>query len=180
VKPGVRECATDELGPATLAQILDLCTACWPDGDFSTDDLEHALGGRHFLAEADGRVISHVAVVPRTLLLADRPLRAGYVEAVATLPRFQRQGLASRLMATATQHIKADYDLGALSTDRHRFYEHLGWRRWAGATWVREPDGTMTRTDDEDEGIMVLPTPRTPAFTEAQRLTCDRRPGDVW
>jgi len=182
-QPAFRECATDDLGAARLAQLLDLCRACWPDGEFTTDDLDHALGGRHFLAEADGRVVSHVAVVPRTLEVDGRPVRAGYVEAVATLPRVRQQGLATRLMTDAGRHIEAAYELGALSTDRPSFYERLGWRRWAGETWVRERDGVLTRTADEDAGIMVLATPLTsitPPLTLREQLTCASRPGDVW
>jgi aminoglycoside 2'-N-acetyltransferase I len=175
-----RACATDELGSSTVAQILDLCHACWPDGDFTQDDLEHALGGRHFLAESAGRVVSHVAVVARGLELDGLPVRAGYVEAVATLPPFRRRGLARRLMAAANAHIVAASQLGALSTGEPAIYERLGWRRWMGETWVREPDGTLTRTPDDDDGIMVLETPRTRPLNVAGRLTCDWRTGDVW
>ena len=180
MNPGFRECPTEELGTAALAQILDLCRACWPDGDFTTDDFDHALGGRHFLAELDGRVVSHVSVVPRRLEVDGRPVRTGYVEAVATLPPFRRQGLASRLMAGVSLHIGAAYDMGALSTGEHSLYERLGWRRWTGETWARGRDGGRTRTSDEDDGIMVLATPQTPALRLTERLTCEWRPGDVW
>jgi aminoglycoside 2'-N-acetyltransferase I len=176
----VRESQTYELGPAVLAQILDLCRACWPDGGFTEDDLDHALGGRHFLAEVDGRVVSHAAVVPRMLEVGARPLRAGYVEAVATLPRFQGQGLASRLVVAADEHIRHGYELGALSTGEHALYERLGWRRWSGETWVRGLDGALSRTADDDDGVMVLVTRATPSLDLSERLTCGWRRGDVW
>jgi aminoglycoside 2'-N-acetyltransferase I len=99
---------------------------------------------------------------------------------VATLPRFQRQGIASQLMASAGDHITAAYELGALSTGVPALYERLGWRRWRGETWVRGPDGSLTRTPDEDDGIMVLLTPATPPLTLAERLVCGWRPGDAW
>jgi aminoglycoside 2'-N-acetyltransferase I len=175
-----RESASDDLGPGVLAQILDLAHACWPDGGFTQHDLDHALGGRHFLAEADGRVVAHAAVVPRTLEVDGRSLRTGYVEAVATLPPFRRRGIASRLVKAANAHIAAAYELGALSTGGHAFYERLGWRRWPGTTWVREPDGTCTRTPEEDAGIMVFAGPASPRIMSAERLTCGWRPGDVW
>jgi aminoglycoside 2'-N-acetyltransferase I len=179
-EPAFRESGTDELGIAALAQILDLCRACWPDGEFTADDFDHALGGRHFLAEFEGRVVSHACVVPRVLEVDGRQFQTGYVEAVATLPRLRRQGLASRLMAAANLHIQAAYELGALSTGEPGFYERLGWRRWAGETWARERGGSLTRTSDEDDGIMVVATPRTPALRLTERLTCEWRPGDVW
>lgn len=180
VTVAVRACGSDELGASVLAQLVDLFRAAWPDGDFSEEDNAHAFGGRHFLAEVDGRVVSHACVVPRTLWLDGRPLQTGYVEAVATLPRFRRQGLATRLMAMANDHIAAGYEFGALSTGEHPLYERVGWQRWAGATWVREPDGTLTRTEDDDDGVMVLPTTRTPALSLREDLACEWRPGDVW
>jgi aminoglycoside 2'-N-acetyltransferase I len=176
----LRECGSDDLGAGELAQLMDLFRKSWPDGDFSDDDAAHSFGGRHFLAEVDGRIASHASVVPRTLRLDGRPLRAGYVEAVATLPRFRRQGLASTLMAAANAHIHATYELGALSTGEHRLYERAGWRRWAGETWVRERDGTMTRTPDDDDGLMVLLTPQSPSMTLREALACEWRPGDAW
>ncbi|MHB8958443.1 MAG: GNAT family N-acetyltransferase [Candidatus Limnocylindrales bacterium] len=139
------------------------------------------MGGRHFLAEADGRVVAHAAVVPRVLEVGGRSLRAGYVEAVATLPNFQGRGIASRLMAAANALIDSTYELGVLSTSRHAFYERLGWRSWRGPTFVREPDGTLTRTADEDDGIMWLPTPATPpGLSGDEPIACLRRPEDAW
>lgn len=176
-----REAPTDELDTATIAQLLDLGHACWPDGDFTQDDVEHALGGRHFLAEADGRLVAHASVVPRLLDVDGRALRAGYLEAVATLPTHQHHGVATRLVAAADAHLSALYELGALATSRPGFYERLGWRRWSGETWVIEPGGRRVRTPDDDGGIMWLPTPATPAWVRGdEALACRWRPGDVW
>src|SRR5207342_780532 len=36
-------------------------------GDFSPEDWEHALGGWHVVAAADGVALAHAAVVPRVL-----------------------------------------------------------------------------------------------------------------
>lgn len=176
-----REAPSSELGTATIAQLLDLGHACWPDGDFTQDDVEHALGGRHFLAEAGGRLIAHASVVPRLLDVGDRTLRGGYLEAVATLPSRQGQGIATRLVRAADAHLAELYELGALATGRQGFYERLGWRRWRGETWVIEPDGRRVRTPDEDDGIMWLPTATTPPEVRGdEALACRWRPGDVW
>lgn len=175
-----REAVTRDLDEPTLAAIIEVCHACWPSGDFSDEDFAHALGGRHFLAEAGGRVVSHASVVPRSLELDGGALRAGYVEAVATLPEYRRRGMATRLVEAANAHIAAEFELGALSTGVPAFYERLGWRRWRGGTWVRELDGSLTRTADDDDGILILPTPATPQPNLNGRLVCDWRPGDVW
>lgn len=175
-----READTEGLGSAAIAQVLDLCRVCWPEGGFTQDDLDHALGGRHFLAEVDGRVVGHASVVPRVIEVGGRPLATGYVEAVATLPRLRRQGIATRLMQAANRRIGEAFELGALSTGEPAFYERLGWRRWRGETWVRLPDGQLARTPDDDAGVLVLMTPATPPLTLREPLCCAWRPGDVW
>lgn len=176
-----REALSAELGATTIAQLLDLGHACWPEGDFTEHDVEHALGGRHYLAEDGGRLIGHASVVPRLLDVGERTLHGGYLEAVATLPSHQHRGIATRLVRTASSHIAAEYEFGALATGRPGFYERLGWRRWRGETWVIELDGGRARTPDEDDGIMWLPTATTPAGVHGgEALACRWRPGDVW
>lgn len=55
------------------------------DDDFSDEDWEHALGGWHVVVTLDGGpVLTHAAVVPRVLDVADHAFRTGYVEGVAT------------------------------------------------------------------------------------------------
>src|ERR671912_273253 len=44
--------------------------------------------------------------------------------------------------------IRARFELGALGTGRHAFYERLGWRTWQGPTSVRTRDGEQRTTDE--------------------------------
>ncbi len=76
--------------------------------------------------------------------------------------------------------IERDYDVGSLSTGEWHFYERLGWTRWRGPSWVRWPDGRRERTPDDDDGLMILRTPRTPILDLSAPLTCGVRPGDAW
>ena len=175
----VRRIVSRELTAAERANLVELFAAAWPAGNFSADDMDHALGGVHWLAEADGRIIAHASVVARTLEADGRPMRTGYVEAVATLPAWRGRGIATRLMEAAGERIRAAFDLGALSTGVHGLYGRLGWERWCGPTFVRTADGPV-RTEDEDDGIMVLRTPRTPSLTLAEALSCEWRAGDAW
>src|SRR2546426_796867 len=69
--------------------------------------------------------------------------------------------------------------LGALGTGRYRFYERLGWLRWAGPSFVRTAGG-LRPTPDEDGYILVLPTPSSPPLDQSAGISCDWRPGDVW
>jgi aminoglycoside 2'-N-acetyltransferase I len=50
--------------------------------ELEEEDWEHALGGMHALAWADGRLVAHASVVQRRLLHGGRALRAGYVEGI--------------------------------------------------------------------------------------------------
>jgi aminoglycoside 2'-N-acetyltransferase I len=71
------------------------------------------------------------------------------------------------------------YPLGALSAGTHALYESLGWELWRGPTFVDGPRG-RERTPDDDGGVMILRTPRSPRLDLDGALVCDWRPGDVW
>ena len=148
--------------------------------DFTDDDLDHGLGGTHWLIEVDGRVVAHASVVERRIELDGTPLRTGYVEAVAVEPGWQRRGLGTLVMRRATDHIRERYDLGVLGTGEQPFYERLGWDHWAGRSFVRETDGAVRATADEDPWLMVLRTAASAGRSLTGTLTCEWRPGDVW
>jgi aminoglycoside 2'-N-acetyltransferase I len=117
--------------------------------------------------------------VERELHVAGRPIRTGYVEAVATVPRRQGEGLGTRAMAAVGEIIEADFELGTLGTGSHHFYERLGWETWRGPAFVRTPDGDR-RTADDEGFILVLRTVRTPTLDLSAAISCEWRPGDVW
>jgi aminoglycoside 2'-N-acetyltransferase I len=73
--------------------------------------------------------------------------------------------------------IDETFELGALGTGVHPFYERLGWRTWAGESSVRTPAG-LRRTPDEDGYIMVLPTRSSPRLDFASPIDCEERSGD--
>ena len=176
--------ASTELEPALVADIRSLMAAAFgddPDDRFEDADWEHALGGRHVLLVAARTVIGHAAVVPRRLWIAGQAVATGYVEAVAVRPDAQGRGHGSHLMTAVGEHIRSAYELGALGTGRHAFYERLGWRTWQGPTSVRTADRER-RTPDEDGYVLVLPTPTTPIapLDLGAPIACEWRPGDVW
>ena len=149
------------------------------DERFTDDDWAHALGGLHVVLDIDGQIVCHAAVVARELHVAGRPLRTGYVEAVATAPDRQGKGFGSRVMIEVNAIIREGFELGALGTGRHTFYERLGWVTWQGPSSVRTPDGARP-TPDEDGYILVLETPASPPLDLTAPITCEWRPGDVW
>ena len=173
---------TEALTPAQVSAIRTLLWAAFGDDEdeaMTEDDWQHALGGSHFLLELDGQIVAHASVVERELHVDGRPLRTGYVEAVATAVAHQGRGFGSQLMAEVDAYIRERFELGALGTGRHSFYERLGWLTWQGPSWVRTPEGSR-RTPDEDGYILVLPTRASPELDLAAPISCDWRAGDVW
>lgn len=178
----LRRLRTDELTPSEIAAIRDLLWAAFGEDEaksFDEHDWEHALGGMHFVLDLDGTVIGHASVVDRDIHVAGRALRTGYVEAVAVAPDRQGSGVGSQLMADVATWIRERYELGALGTGRHAFYERLGWRTWSGPSSVRTANG-IQRTPDEDGYILVLETPSSPPLDLSATISCEWRPGDVW
>lgn len=148
-------------------------------GDFSDDDWAHALGGLHVWTSGGAGLLSHAALVERTLSCGGHALRVGYVEAVATAAEHRRRGHGSRVMTAITELIRERYPMGALSTASPGFYQRLGWERWRGPTFVVTREGRQ-RTLGDDGGIMILRTRRSPDLDVDDDIVCDWRPGDVW
>lgn len=174
----VEEADSPDLAAADLSAIRRLMDAAFGDR-FSEEDWKHALGGRHFfIRDYEGIIVSHAAVVGRTLETGGHHFSSGYVEAVATQPEFQGRGLATTIMGAVAEFIRGRFELGALSGDP-AFYQRLGWSRWRGATWCRDGE-RLTRTDDEDGGVLVLLTQAGPPLDVQGDIAVEWRNGDVW
>jgi aminoglycoside 2'-N-acetyltransferase I len=161
-----------------LASVLRLLDDAFA-GEFTGDDWSHTVGGTHLLAVDGEEVFAHAAVVARDLDVGDRRFRAGYLEGVATAPSRQGSGLGTAVTAEAALVVRQSFELGALSTSAHHFYERLGWERWQGPTFVRDGE-TRRRTPDEDGGIMVLRFGASTGVDLDASITCAARPGDDW
>ncbi len=177
----MRRVPTDGLIAREISAIRKLLWASFgTDGDdFSEEDWEHSIGGLHFVLEEGGEIVAHASVVERELHVAGRPLRTGYVEAVATAPDRQGRGLGSTVMSDVATHIRDEFELGALGTGRHAFYARLGWLTWKGPSSVRTADGPRP-TPGDDGYILVLPTSTSPMLDLTAPISCEWRPGDVW
>ena len=164
---------TRTLSPALERGVRTLLELAF-EGGFAETDWAHAQGGHHALVLEGERVLAHAAVVERTLYVGGRGRSAGYVEAVAVHPEWQRLGLGTRVMGQLAP-VLTRWELCALSTGQHGFYGGLGWQRWRGPTWIHTSSGRQ-RSPDEDDGVMVLGG----AGDRTRSLGCDDRPGDAW
>jgi aminoglycoside 2'-N-acetyltransferase I len=178
----LRHLPTDALTAAeasAIRRMLDAAFGTDPDEGFSDDDWQHALGGTHVVADGGGVILAHAAVVEREIHVGGRPLRTGYVEAVAVAPARQRDGIGTRVMREVNRLVADGFELGALGTGSRGFYERLGWVTWRGRSSVRTADGEQP-TPDEDGAIMVFRTPTTPPLELDAPISCEWRAGDVW
>jgi aminoglycoside 2'-N-acetyltransferase I len=182
----LRRVPTDGLTAAEIAAIRELVWAAFGTGDeatghepFTEEDWGHSIGGLHFVLDLGGEIGAHASVVERSLHVDGRPLRTGYVEAVATAADRQGRGLGSLVMEDVATYVQERFELGALGTGRHAFYHRLGWRTWKGPSSVRTPNGDL-RTPEDDGYILVLPTASSPHLDLSDPISCNWRPGDVW
>src|ERR1035437_3165677 len=171
---------TDSLTAEATSAIRALLWTAFGDGEdaMTEDDWQHALGGVHFVAQAEGEIVAYSSVAERELEVDGLSIRSGYVEAVATAVAFQGKGIGSLLMQEVNAYIRERFQLGALGTGRHSFYERLGWLTWKGQTWVRTGDGPR-RSPEEDGYILVLPTPTSPELDLAAPIACGWGAGDA-
>jgi aminoglycoside 2'-N-acetyltransferase I len=180
--PRLRRLSTADLTPQETAAIRGILVAAFGTDEeerFTEDDWEHALGGLHFVLDVADEIVTHASVVERELHVGGRPLRTGYVEAVATAPHREGAGFGSLVMTAVTSYIRETFELGALGTGRHHFYQRLGWATWGGPTSVRTPDGDQP-TPEDDGSLLVLTTPTSPGLDVAAPISCEWREGDVW
>jgi aminoglycoside 2'-N-acetyltransferase I len=182
-RPRLRRLSTDDLTDIEVAAIRALLWTAFEredeDDRFTEDDWQHALGGSHFLLELGSEIVAHASVVTRELHVDNRPVRTGYVEAVATAPDRQGTGLGTLVMRDVNAYLDDHYELGALGTSSQGFYQRLGWQVWRGPTHVRTTEGVQP-TPDEDGYILVLLTRASPSLDLDAPISCEWRPGDVW
>jgi len=167
---------TDDLPDDVVSAIRTLLDGSFDD--FTEEDWRHALGGWHVIA-TDGSLVAHAALVARTIEVGGRVLQAGYVEGVATAADRRGEGAGSSVLRRVAGLIRADHELGALSTGAHAFYEQLGWQRWRGPSFVRHGE-ELVRTPDEDDGIMVLQVGGAEPLDLTLPIACEARDGDDW
>ncbi len=169
---------TRQLDTATRIAIVELCTAAHGE-DYSRLFLYLPTDGQHFIAYRGDQIVSHAVVTTRWVQPERLPvLRTAYVDAVATLPAYQRRGYGSAIMRELAAHL-AEYDLACLETDRPAFYEQLDWQRWRGPRAGRAPDGKLIPTPDQ-QNIMILRLPATPPLNLDRLLTIETQTGRIW
>jgi aminoglycoside 2'-N-acetyltransferase I len=175
----------EDLSEDDLADLLAWLEEAFGDpvGSWRRETWTDIGPGPHvLLRDQSGELVAHACVDWLPVTIGDVEVAAGYLEAVATRADRRGQGLGSLVVERADRLIAETAEIGFLGTGDQRFYERLGWVRWTGPTSVTEPDGSTTRTEEEDDGIMALLLPRTPAWVRTDLPIRRRRrdPDEPW
>jgi aminoglycoside 2'-N-acetyltransferase I len=173
----VMSARTEDLNAATRASIIDVCIAAHQKDDFKHIFAYIPAGGIHALAYRAQELVSHAVVTTRWLQPEGLPmLRTAYVDAVATLPAYQGQGIGSSVMRHLAS-LLSDFEIACLETDRVSFYARLGWEEWRGSLAGRTATELLPTPDQK--GIMILRLARTPPLDVDSSLTIEYE-GRIW
>lgn len=168
---------TEELSADTRASIIQVCRAAHQQDDFVHLFGYIPAGGTHVLAYRDRELVSHAVATTRWLQPEGLPLlRTAYVDAVATLPAYQGQGIGSSVMRQLARAM-SDFEIGCLETERVSFYSRLGWELWRGPLAGRK-ESELLPTPNQT-GIMVLRLPLTPPL-ELDGMLVIEYDGRIW
>lgn len=111
----------DDASAPLRRAITSLVDAAYGSTDSTSDDAArplHAPGlhARSFFICIDGRVVSYAGVISKTIQHGGQSFTIAGLSSVATDPAHQRQGLATRVIATATRHIEqSGVDIGVFT-----------------------------------------------------------------
>ena len=174
----LRTVRTHELDEATREAVIRLCVDAHQEEDFRNLFSYLPPDGLHVLADLGDELVGHAVVTTRWLQPLDLPLlRTAYVDAVATSPAQQRQGVGSAVMSHLASAV-VDFDVACLETERVSFYARLGWEEWRGSLAGRTDEGLIPTPDQQ--GVMVLRLPRTPELDLDTLLTIEVHPARIW
>lgn len=174
----IRALRTGELDEATRSAVVVLCIDAHQEEDFRNLFSYLPPDGLHVLGYVGEQLVGHAVVTTRWLQPQDLPLlRTAYVDAVATAPAHQRQGVGSAVMSHLASAV-GDYHVACLQTERVAFYERLGWEEWRGPLAGRSGEGLIPTPDQK--GVMILRLPRTPELDPDASLTIEVSPARIW
>lgn len=169
-----------ELSDELKKEIITLCNSAFPEPfdnlmDFIPPEGIHVIG-----YTPHRQAVTHALLTERRFTIGGRlPMKAAYIDAVATHPDYQGRGYGSLVMKEIMRIASEICDIGGLSTFVPQWYGKLGWKEWKGPLSL-EKEGEIIPTLDVDGVVMVYIFEGTspPDFNDT--LTADWRPGGGW
>ena len=173
----VTSARTEELNADTRASIIHVCKTAHQEEEFTHLFSYIPSGGIHVLAYREHELVSHAVATTRWLQPKGLPLlRTAYIDAVATLPAYQGQGIGSTLMRHLAT-VLADFEMACLQTERVSFYARVGWEVWRGPLAGRRATELLPTPDQQ--GIMILRLARTPPL-DVESVLVVEYDGRIW
>ncbi|MFL5591130.1 MAG: GNAT family N-acetyltransferase [Ktedonobacteraceae bacterium] len=168
---------TEELNAETRASIIHVCRTAHQEDEFTHLFSYIPSGGIHVLAYREQELIGHAVATTRWLQPEGLPLlRTAYIDAVATLPAYQGQGIGSTLMRHLAT-VLSDFEMACLQTERVSFYARVGWEVWRGPLAGRRATELLPTPDQK--GVMILRLAHTPPL-DIDRLLVIEYAGRIW
>lgn len=133
--------ATSEIKHA----IKDLLQVIWPTIDNGQEVQRKDLKIQSFYIMNNNQILSYAAVIQLEVTVGNELFKMGGLSCVATLPSYTRQGLSSKVVATATQWMAEKLDFGAFTCT----IELAGFYGQAG-NWKLEPNVVLIANYDKD------------------------------
>ena len=173
----VTSARTEELNAETRASIIHVCKTAHQEDEFTHLFSYIPSGGIHVLAYREQELIGHAVTTTRWLQPEGLPLlRTAYIDAVATLPAYQGQGIGSTLMRHLAT-VLSDFEMACLQTERVSFYARVGWEVWRGPLAGRRATELLPTPDQQ--GVMILRLAHTPPL-DIDRLLVIEYAGRIW
>jgi predicted N-acetyltransferase YhbS len=171
--------------PADLPQIYDLLRACFNDAPIELfieqTEGDSAFRWRHArVAELDGRIVAHVRIFARTMLVRGVPVRAAGIGSVATLPQLEGSGFATALLYDALHHAHAlGMPVAYLFTGRATFYERVGFRVVCQPGFLADAREAAAIDHDRAYDIRPIEDGDVPALLRIYRTATARTTGAI-
>jgi aminoglycoside 2'-N-acetyltransferase I len=181
VRVRVRE--RDEYASGELDELRRWLAQAFDEPPWRPEHWDDLGPGPHVVAESDeGELLAHACIAWVPITIGGTTVQTGYLEDVATRADLRGRGYGTAVVAAAAPLISASAEIGFLGTGSQPFYERLGWVRWRGSTAVREEDGSITPTHEEDAFIMALRFSHTPAWISVEQpiVRPRRDPDEAW
>jgi aminoglycoside 2'-N-acetyltransferase I len=176
-KLDIRVKAAQDLSKTEYAEIVALTSRAFKR-DY-TPYMEMFPHPTHLLGRYQGKIVTYVLWITRWLQIRNGPLlKTAYIEGMATDLQYRNRGFASQLMQRAVAEVQ-DFDIAALSTGSHGFYERLGWRRWQGPLYARQ-EKELIAMPEERGCVMVYSLPGTPPLDFTAPLSVEWRAIEPW
>lgn len=145
---------------------------------YSEDHWNSCQGGIHTIAQFDGKIIGHTALIPRSVIIDNIEHPVKYVEAVAVDTSSRNIGLGKAMLQRLNSQLELSSSFALLTTTSPRFYQKLGWSNWIGRSWTHTD--TQRKVPPGTHGQIMYFAPTIGKLSPQLPISINWRPGDIW